>query len=140
MTDSIKDRKGYTVAEAAELLDISREAVRKRIARGTLEANKNLDKTWNVYLTKDDLPQEPQPAVADKGQDSLVKVLRERIEGLERQIEQMQDIINQQTEAARRHDTILLNLTNKLPQLQAPKPTLWDRITKGKTKGNNQSD
>jgi len=135
-----EDKKSYTVAEAAELLDISREAVRKRIARGTLEANKNLDKTWSVYLTEDDLPQEPQPAVADKGQDSLVKVLRERIEGLERQIEQMQDIINQQTEAARRQDTILLNLTNKLPQLQAPKPTLWDRITKGTTKGNNQSD
>lgn len=128
MTDSIKDRKGYTVAEAAELLDISREAVRKRIARGTLEANKNLDKTWSVYLTEDDLPQEPQPAVGDTEQDTLIKVLRERIEGLERQIEQMQDIINQQAEAARRHDTILLNLTNKLPQLQEPKPSLWERI------------
>lgn len=134
-----EDKKSYTVAETAELLNVSRDAIRKRIARGTLEADKNPDETWNVYLTKDDLPQEPQPAVGDTEQDSLVKVLHERIEGLERQIEQMQDIINQQAEAARRQDTILLNLTGKLPQLQEPKLTLWERM-KGKTKGNNQSD
>ena len=129
-----EDKKSYTVAETAELLNVSRDAIRKRIARGTLEADKNLDETWSVYLTEDDLPQEPQPAVGDTEQDTLIKVLRERIEGLERQIEQMQDIINQQAEAARRHDTILLNLTNKLPQLQEPKLTLWERM-KGTTKG-----
>src|SRR5690554_249614 len=134
MLTMTEDKKSYTVAETAELLNVSRDAIRKRIARGTLEADKNLDETWNVYLTEDDLPQEPQPAVGDTEQDTLIKVLRERIEGLERQIEQMQDIINQQAEAARRQDTILLNLTNKLPQLQEPKLTLWERM-KGTTKG-----
>ena len=44
------DRTGWTVAEVADKLGITPEAVRKRIARGTLEADKGQDNTWTVYL------------------------------------------------------------------------------------------
>ena len=43
------DRTGWTVAEVADKLGITPEAVRKRIARGTLEADKGQDNTWTVY-------------------------------------------------------------------------------------------
>jgi len=65
-----------TVAGAAERLGITKEAVRKRISRGTLRSDKDPDGTVWVYV-----PQSPTPA-ATLDRDELIAELRARIEDL----------------------------------------------------------
>lgn len=157
MVNIPEDRpKGQTVAEAAELLGISAEAVRKRIARGSLTAQKEQDNTWTVYLDQQDEPQDAGrgteqdirqdaqdikkgiPAkepfdqqdtgqdTQDAEQDSVLLAervghLQSTLEIKEQEIKRLERIIDQQAEESRRKDTILLNLTNRIPQLEAPK-------------------
>ena len=83
----MKGRTGRTVAEAAEVLGISPEAVRKRIARGTLEAEKQDGETWTVYL--DDVPTDRTP---DRTEDEshfweLVNEQKQEIERLRKELE-----------------------------------------------------
>lgn len=83
----MKDRTGRTVAEAAEVLGISPEAVRKRIARGTLEAKKQDGETWTVYL--DDVPTD---RTTDRTEDEshfwkLINDQKQEIERLRQELE-----------------------------------------------------
>jgi excisionase family DNA binding protein len=83
----MKGRTGRTVAEAAEVLGISPEAVRKRIARGTLEAKKLDGETWTVYL--DDVPTD---RTTDQTEDEshfwkLINDQKQEIERLRQELE-----------------------------------------------------
>jgi excisionase family DNA binding protein len=51
--DAGKDER-LTVAEAAERLGITKEAVRKRIHRGTIRSDKDQDGTVRVYISPSD--------------------------------------------------------------------------------------
>ncbi len=98
-----------TVAEAAAALGISKEAVRKRIARGTLRSDKGEDGTVWVY---------PPPSGTASGtgvgdRDLLYQEQRERIAYLERQVEE-------EREARRRADTLLARLMDRVPELETP--------------------
>ena len=53
LQDAGKDER-LTVAEAAERLGITKEAVRKRIHRGTLRSDKDQDGTVRVYISPSD--------------------------------------------------------------------------------------
>ena len=66
-----------TIAEAAMQLDITKEAVRKRISRGTLEAVKGEDGRWLIYVDQDD----PEPA--GDIDSMLVQRLQDKVELLE---------------------------------------------------------
>jgi excisionase family DNA binding protein len=69
-----------TVSEAAELLEITKEAVRKRISRGSLRSDKDPDGTVRVYV-----PVSPTASGTASGsfdRDELVAELRARIEDL----------------------------------------------------------
>jgi len=91
--------------EASRLLGISKEALRKRATRGTIAAEKDAHGRWLFTINP------------DKGQDTgedILDHLRDRIAFLERQLENRDEEI-------RRRDHILLNLSNKIPQLEAPK-------------------
>jgi excisionase family DNA binding protein len=61
-----------TVAEASERLQISKEAIRKRISRGSLRADKDQDGTIRVYV--------PPSPTGDRGE--LVDLLRAQLEDL----------------------------------------------------------
>jgi len=68
------------VAEAAELLEITKEAVRKRISRGSLRSDKDPDGTVRVYV-----PVSPTASGTASGsfdRDELIAELRARIEDL----------------------------------------------------------
>jgi excisionase family DNA binding protein len=69
-----------TVAEAAERLEISKEAVRKRISRGSLRADKDADGTVRVYVPVSPTPSGTASWSFDR--DELVAELRARIEDL----------------------------------------------------------
>jgi len=83
----MSERKGWTVSEAAKVLGISPEAVRKRIARGTLEAKKLDGETWTVYL--DDVPTD---RTTDRTEDEshfwkLINDQKQEIERLRQELE-----------------------------------------------------
>jgi len=100
-----------TVSDAAALLGVTEGAIRKRIARGTLSAERVGGRVW-VYIPPGTHGQDTgQPA----GQDNLelVEEMRSRISYLERQVEE-------EREARRRADTLLARLMDRVPELEAP--------------------
>jgi hypothetical protein len=95
--------------DAADALGVSKDAVRQRIRRGTLQSDKGEDGRVYVYLdaSVDDVQ---TPERADSG---VVDELRDRVGYLERQVEEERD-------ARRRADTLLARLMDRLPELEAP--------------------
>jgi len=102
-----------TVAEAAEILGISKEAVRKRIARGTLRSDRDEDGTVYVYVPADRTASGTPSGTGVGDRDLLYQEQRERIAYLERQVEE-------EREARRRADTLLARLMDRVPELEAP--------------------
>src|SRR5215218_3689262 len=102
-----------TVAEAAQLLDLSAEAVRSRVQRGTLPSVKE-DSTVYVLLdvaqTRLDAAQTEESAGTQThlsgGQTEFIASLQEQIDWLRREVE--------------RKDTLLMSLMQRIPELEAP--------------------
>ena len=112
-------RRRVTVAEASEILGITVEAVRGRIKRKTLEHERDSG-TIYVLLDADQPTTGRQPADDQStGQarpgaaGELADELRDRIRYLERQVEE-------EREARRRADTLLAQLMQRIPELEAP--------------------
>ena len=106
------DLDRLTVAEAADALDVSQDAVRKRIARGTIPHDRDESGRVHVYLPPSDTVHETdqdtvQDGAAKTVQDIYIRSLEDQIAFLRRELE--------------RKDTILLNLTDRIPQLEAPR-------------------
>lgn len=103
-----------TVAEAAERLGVTQDAVRKRIARGTILHDRDEDGRIVVYLdtferssktVQDDAQEETSKTVQDEGQDKYTRSLEDQIEFLRRELE--------------RKDTIIMSLTQRIPELES---------------------
>ena len=106
-----RDLDRLTVAEAASVLGISQDAVRKRITRGTITHDRDESGRVFVYLaTSKTVHKTDQDTVQDDAtktvQDTYIRSLEDQIAFLRRELE--------------RKDTILLNLTERIPQLEAP--------------------
>jgi hypothetical protein len=95
--------------EAADALGVSKDAVRQRIRRGTLQSDKGEDGRVYVYLDAS-VHDVQTPEHADSG---LVDELRDRVRYLERQVEEERD-------ARRRADTLLARLMDRVPELESP--------------------
>jgi len=111
-----------TVAEAAERLGITQDAVRKRIARGSIAHERDPEGRIFVYLdtfersskTVQDSGQDASyqdgdqtsKTVQDAGQDKYTESLEDQIQFLRRELE--------------RKDAIILSLTQRIPELEAP--------------------
>jgi len=100
-----------TVAQAADALAISQDAVRKRIARSTIPHDRDESGRVHVYLSpsetvhktdQDTMQDYPTKTV----QDAHIRSLEDQIAFLRRELE--------------RKDAILLNLTERIPELEAP--------------------
>ncbi len=100
------------MAEAAEALGTSDGAIRKRIARGTLRSEKDAEGRVLIVL---DAATRREAAGQTAGQEEppLVEALRDQIGYLQRQVEE-------EREARRRADTLLAQLMQRVPQLEAP--------------------
>jgi excisionase family DNA binding protein len=96
-----------TVQEAARLLGISEGAVRARIHRGTLETARE-GGTVYVRIDGENTPKERTE------QTELVQALREHNTTLERQL-------NAEREASAELRRIIAALTQRIPELEAPK-------------------
>jgi hypothetical protein len=101
-----------TLAEAAELLGISKGAVRQRVRRGSLRSEKGED--GRVYVYVDPSADDVHHRTAHN-EDVLVEELRDRIRYLERQVEEERN-------ARYRADELLARLMDRA-QLEAPQET-----------------
>jgi hypothetical protein len=114
--DAIRDAgrdARMTVADAAERLGITKEAVRKRISRGTLRSDKDTDGTVHVYIPSSGTPSGTASEVI--GRDELVEALRDQIEDLRRERDEWR-------EQARVADRLLAAALERIPpQLEAPR-------------------
>jgi hypothetical protein len=105
------DLDRLTVAQAADALNISQDAVRKRITRDTIPHDRDESGRVFVYLSPSETvhktDQDTQQDTASKTvQDAYIRSLEDQIAFLRRELE--------------RKDGILLNLTERIPQLEAP--------------------
>jgi len=117
-----------TVAEAARLLGTSAEAVRMRVKRGSLNSAKI---KGTVYVLLD--AEQTRPNIDQTGGDSnmgsertdeqtrdrtaLVDVLRSDVEFLRGELKRREEL---HAEESRRKDTIIAQLTQRIPELEAP--------------------
>jgi predicted transcriptional regulator len=127
------DRTGWTVAEVADKLRITPEAVRKRISRGTLEADKGRDNTWTVYLD------ENTPDRTEHRTEGETKELEETGHFWELINDQKQEIERLRQELERERLRVDLLIERIPPQLPAPeeerenktgRKSWWKRITR----------
>ena len=118
-----------TVAEAAVRLGVKEQAIRKRIQRGTIAHDKDDDGRVHVYLAPDDRVTGTGAGV-DSGISTLVQSLQDQIGYLRQEAEDWK-------EEARRKDTIIMSLTQRFPELQAPAgpQTASDTPEKGPGRG-----
>ena len=104
--------------EAAEILGTSKEAVRKRVSRGTLASEVGEDGRRYVYL---DAGGDGDP----EGFDNVQGV--DGLDSRDELVTQLRDEVAAWREAARRKDTIIMSLTQanstlaaRVPELEAP--------------------
>lgn len=98
-------KRTFSLDEAAGILGLTKEALRKRIKRGSIVAEKDGSGMWQVILEDAD-----QDGRHDTGQDvssPVVQAMQSEIDFLRHELE--------------RKDHIIMALTQKIPQLEAPK-------------------
>ena len=105
--DAAQDR--VTIQEAAQRLGVKEDAVRKRIQRGSMRHEKAKDGRVYVWVdaaqdTAQDGPETSRDEYRDTAQDERVEDLREQVAYLRRQLDE-------EREARRRADTILVQLS-----------------------------
>ncbi len=126
----VRDERWVTVQEAARRLGVKDDAIRKRIQRGTLRSEKDLeDGRVYVYLdTSQDAAHDGTYAgyqdttydassAASQAAVVLVEEMRDRIASLERMLDEEREA---RTEERRRHDTLMVTLLQRIPELEAP--------------------
>jgi hypothetical protein len=96
-----------TVAEAARRLGVKEQAIRKRIARGTLPHDKGEDGRVYVYIAAE---AEDEEQGTDTRADTYLEAL----------VDSLQDQNRFLREELMRRDAILMNMTETMRQLTAP--------------------
>lgn len=103
-----------SVAEAASILGITKDAVRKRISRGTLRADKH-DDGWTVFLDGD------QDTRHDTGQTADDGHYWELINDLKADKEELRGEIDRLRRELERKDQMMAALIERIPpQIAAP--------------------
>src|SRR5215216_5390016 len=114
-----------TVPEAAHILGIKEESVRKRISRGKLRADK--DPEEGGLLVYVDGTQTVRDAYGDRSvpdEDEQPDLARELIEELHSRISSLEYQLSEERESRRRADTIIAQLTQANAALAARVPEL----------------
>jgi hypothetical protein len=111
------NQERVTVAQAAAALGITEGAVRSRIKRGTLPTAKE---GGTVYVLlgggTSEANQTPNAGVPGD-QSELIASLQDQIRYLREQLDAEREA---RTEERRRHDTVVAQLTSKIPAIEAP--------------------
>jgi excisionase family DNA binding protein len=125
---SKKPSDGYsvTVEEAARRLNLKEDTIRKRVQRGKMSSRRGNGGRMEVILSAEEYfgaSGDESKTVQDRtGQDAgareeLVEELRDRVSYLERVLEEERGA---RTEERRRHDTLMAQLMQRIPEIEAP--------------------
>jgi hypothetical protein len=107
-----------TVDEAARNLGLTVDAVRKRVQRGQIAYEKDQAGRVRIILDESETLQDQGPDATGQGAGAeLVEELRGRVHYLERVLEDEREA---RTEERRRHDTLMAQLMQRIPELEAP--------------------
>src|ERR671917_2970046 len=101
-----------TVSQAADRLGVTQDAVRKRIARGTIRHHKDHEGRIFVYL---DTFESESKTDQDANQDKYTRSLEDQIDFLRRELE--------------RKDTIIMALSQRIPELEGSPEPREDHMT-----------
>ena len=113
----------YTVHEAALLLGLSVDAVRKRADRGRLKKEKAADGTVYIIL---DTPDETSQAETPTGQRTSHHMpdaepsTRQLVDSLQDQVEYLRGELDIRNEELRRKDHLLAAALERIPAIEAP--------------------
>jgi hypothetical protein len=103
-----------TIQEATRILGLSEGAVRKRVKRGTLAHERNVDgRIWVELDASSTGVDEVLDDVPHPHSDALISELRDRISFLERELDTRSDEI-------RRRDSIIMNMTEAMKAISPP--------------------
>ena len=118
-----------TVAEAARMLDLSTEAVRSRVQRGTLDSIK-VDGAVYVLLDADQV--RPSAARTDD-QTPLIQSLQALVQSLQDQATNLREQLEQERRANRENRRIIAALTQRIPQRRPGPPEATEPETQEST-------
>jgi hypothetical protein len=107
-----------TVAQAAAALGISEGAVRSRIKRGTLPTAKEGGTVYVLLGGGTSQANQPPNIGVPGDQSELVGALQDQIRYLREQLNAEREA---RTDERRRHDTIVAQLTSRIPAIEAPR-------------------
>jgi len=112
--DQTEPKQRFTVAEAAEVLQLSAEAVRSRIKRGSLQSAKDGN---TVYVLLDADQARPTPAQTSDQTMALITSLQDQVAYLRGELSRREET---HLEESRRKDSIIAALTQRIPEIEAP--------------------
>ncbi len=114
MDESGTSETRVTVDEAARLLGIERQSVKKRIQRRKLRSEKDASGEVYVWLDVSETVQDPSGTGPETVRDELVDALRDQVADLRARLDREQD-------ANREHRRLLAGLIERVPELEAPR-------------------
>jgi len=116
-----------TIGEAASILGVSTEALRKRIKRGTLKAHKNGGGQWLVVLDGTEARESTNDGSDGGAHDVTTDILRPSgavEDALRDEVTFLREEISFLHQEVARLDTIIIALTQNVKLLEAPK---WEQ-------------
>jgi hypothetical protein len=113
-----------TVAQAAHILGIKEESVRKRVSRGKLRADKDPDGRLLVYVDGTGTVRDEYADGSVTDGDEQPDLARELIEEMRSRISSLENQLSEERESRRRADTIIAQLTQANAALAARVPEL----------------
>ena len=118
MTEDKSGMTRYTVTEAARILDVGTDAVRKRIQRNTIK-HERIDGTVYVWLDTD----KPEQDSINDGVDQRLDggVTRELVESYRDQVEAYREQVEFLRRELERKDAIIMTMAQRIPELEPPR-------------------
>jgi hypothetical protein len=117
-------KRKYTVIEAAKVLGVGTDAVRKRVARGTVE-HERVDDT--VYVWLDDGHDNGTTGRRDGGTNGdgaeLLDAYRDQLDTYKDQVGYLRSQLDQERRANDENRRLLAALIQRVPELEAPAET-----------------
>ena len=118
MSEDVSEER-LSVGEAAARLGVTRDAIHKRIRRNSIRHEQGEDGRFYVYVDTSTIGADTSTDMSAAARAELLEELRERLHFVERQLEEERQA---RTEERRRHDTLMAQLMQRIPELEPPAP------------------
>ena len=129
-----------SVAKAAKVLGVSEQAIYARVKRDTIRHEKGENGEINVLLDPEDINGQTDKQPLDNPLvNDYINALKSEIETLKAHTKSLEHDREEWKEEARRKDTIIMALTNRIPELEAPPETPPEPSESSVTDGNGES-